>query len=127
MNNFISELEGALQHCEWCYEERPYVMYDTDASYYLSQAIATLKYTIEQMKEEMAEEEEFLDIEPRNEWISIAKKSPKAHYVCLLLTKNNLVCIGQRTGKEKYEFYNGKEVQNVTHWAYLPRKKSAKQ
>ena len=128
MEDLKTTIESALQHCRWCYEERPYDMYETDASLYLSEAISELGYALEKIDNLISEEEidpSYIDSESRSKWINVEKKKPVNGYLCLLLTENNFFCIGRRD-KKKYITSYGREVNGVTHWAYLPRKSTAK-
>ena len=130
MNELQKTLESALQHCQWCYEERPYVMYDSDASYYLSRAIDELRWAVDNICNYIDDDDTAVDDTfTRGEWISIETKKPRAGYLCLLLTENNFLCIGRRISRRvgcvnKDAYFNGRdmEINGVTHWAFLPQK-----
>jgi hypothetical protein len=130
MNELQRTLESALQHCQWCYEERPYVMYESDASLYLSEAIGELKWAVDNIGNYIDEDNtDEGDTFIRGEWISIKTEKPRAGCLCLLLAENNFLCIGRRirrrdgrVSKDVYSTYGNKEINGVTHWAFLPKK-----
>ena len=128
----IEEIRRTLysisEHLGWVQEGMPYIMYDTDESCYLSSARNMAWNLAQALEDETDEEENTIVFEnPRSVWLNVQEKKPRTGLLCTALTDKGFMCVAKYGGKNKgFIGFGDREIKNVTHWAYLPMKSTAK-